>query len=155
MVATENITLATIEGSGLNNLVVNVTDTTIQFNYNCTITTVSVSTPATSKSNNDIFFTQLLQQLAEHYSDYFSPYFHVVTSLCVALVPNGGSLAGCISEIVITVIVIVIIVIVIVVRILQFRVVIRVCGKPGMLERLEQAKIRSLKWQYGSWVCAL
>ena len=117
MVATENITLATIEGSGLNNLVVNVTDTTIQFNYNCysTITTVSVSTPATSKSNNDILFTQLLQQLAEHYSDYFSPYFHVVASLCVALVPNGGSLAGCISEIVITVIVIV-------VRMLQFRV---------------------------------
>ena len=131
MVAIENVTLSTIEGSGLNNLVVNVTDTTIQFNYNCTITMVSVSTPVTSKSNNDILFTQLLQQLAEHYSDYFSPYFHVVTSLCVALVPNRGSL------------------------ILQFRVVIRVCGKPGMLEWLEQAKIRSLKRQYGSWVYVL
>jgi len=102
---------------------------------------VSVSTPATSKSNNDILVTQLLQQLAEHYSDYCSPYFHVVTSLSVALVPNGGSLAGCISEIVITVIVIVITVIVIVVRMLQFRVlvVIRVCGKPGILEHPEQA----------------
>ena len=63
-----------------------------------------------SQVNSDVLSTQLLQQLAAHHSDYCSLYFHVVTLLCVAfpVVPNRDDVigvAGCVSEIVITVIV--------------------------------------------------
>ena len=84
--------------------------------------------------------------VAAHHSDYCSPYFHVETSLCVAfpVVSNKDDVigvAGCISEMMITVIVVSGKDIAI-----QFGVLLLtwVCGIPEMSEWLEQPEMQKL-----------